>query len=193
MSAEGSGRGHARAECKLRNVARKTAHELKEFAAVFVYFAVILAGFNVYERLVLSEHAVDYVGVGISLGEALVLAKVVLLAESTGIGERFRDRPLIVPTLYKSLALCFAVLVVMGLEHFLKGLIHGQSPAAVWAALRKGGWKQPVARAVLVAVALVPFCALREVGRQLMGGDAPLRELFVRRPRGPKSGAPAPA
>jgi hypothetical protein len=171
-------------------VARKTAHEVEELAAVSAYFAVILVGFNVYERLVLSEYAVDYAQVGVSLVEALVLAKVVLLADAVGLGERYRDRPLIVPTLYKSLVLCLAVLVVVALEHFVKGLIRGQSPAVVWSAIRRGGWKEPAARVVMIVVALIPFCALREIGRQLAGDDEPLRRLFIRKPGQPRGGAP---
>jgi hypothetical protein len=177
----------------MRRVAQRTVHELKEFAAIFVYFAVILVGFNVYERLVLSEYAIDYFQIGASVVEALVLAKVVLLAEAAGLGGRFRDRPLIVPTLCETLALCVAVLVVMGLERFVKGLVHGQSPAVVWSGIRRGGWKEPVARAVMIVVALIPFCALREVGRRLMGDDQPLAQLFVRKPGAPKGGAPVSA
>jgi hypothetical protein len=141
---------------------KKAAHEIGEFARLFAYFAVVLVGFGVYRRLLLSRSAVDYPELGASVVGAMVLAKVVLLGDSLGLGKRLGARSPVVRTLCKSALYGVAVFVVVAIEHLLTGLFHGQSPADVWREVQRSGWQELAARAVLVFTSFVPFFALHE-------------------------------
>jgi hypothetical protein len=176
-------------------VLKKAAHEIREFAVLFAYFAVVLGGFAVYQRLLLSSHAIDCPDLGASAVAALVLAKVVLIGEGVGLGERFADRSLFVRSAYKSVLYSVAVFVVVALERLVSSFLHGQSPANLWSELRSGSWHELVARAAIVLVSFLPLFALRETLRelkQLLGSDETVSQLFLRMPARPEGGS-APA
>ena len=73
---------------------------------IFSYLAILFLVFKFYTRLVLSEYKIDYFEYGLTLLKALALAKIILTAEALRFGERFRERPLIVPTLYSTVVFC---------------------------------------------------------------------------------------
>ena len=153
--------------------------EMKTVAVVSVYLALFLCAVTTCRKLVLAEYRIGYFHYGYSLIEALVLAKVIVFGSVLGLGERFRDRPLIVPTLYKTL--CFGVLVLAFsvLEHLIDGWWHGETAgAAVEAILRQGQWEM-LTRVLLVILAFVPMFAVWETGRVL--GEGKLFELFFKR------------
>ena len=152
--------------------------EMKKVAVVSVYLALFLCAVTTCRKLVLAEYRIGYFHYGYSLIEALVLAKVIVFGSVLGLGERFRDRPLIVPTLHKTL--CFGVLVLAFsvLEHLIDGWLHGETTgAAVEAILRQGQWE--MLTRVLVILAFVPLFAVWETGRVL--GEGKLFELFFKR------------
>ena len=82
---------------------KKIKYEMKEFVMVFLYLAILIGSFNAYKWLLMAEYHVGYFVYGYTLFEALVLAKVIIVGESLGIGERFSNQPLIFSTLYKTL------------------------------------------------------------------------------------------
>jgi hypothetical protein len=86
---------------------QKLSREMREFVIIFLYLGLLMGAFNTYRWLLLAEYHVGYFVYGYSLVEALVLAKVIIIGESLGIGERFADRPLIVPTHYKTMLFAF--------------------------------------------------------------------------------------
>ena len=109
----------------------------------------------------------------------MVLAKIVLTAEALRIGERFRDRPLIVPTLYGTVVFCAFVLVFEVLEHLISGVFRGKGPAEVFTELLAKGWPQLAGMMLVVFVAFLPFFAFRETERAL--GEGKLKDLFIKR------------
>ena len=116
--------------------------ELKTAAVVSVYLALFLSAVTTYRRLLLAEYQIGYFHYGYALIEALVLAKVIVFGSALGLGERFRDRPLIVPTLYKTLYFGVLVLAFSVLEHLINSWWHGETAgAAVEAILRKAHGK----------------------------------------------------
>jgi len=73
--------------------------------------------------LVLAEYQITYVRYGLSVLEALVLAKVILIGDVLRLGRRFEDKPLIVPTLYKTVVFTLWVAAFSFLEHTIEGLL----------------------------------------------------------------------
>src|SRR5262249_9630541 len=81
---------------------QKVVHELRQLVTIFVYLSVFFLGFKLYTRLILAEYRINYFENGLSLLNSLALAKVILTGEALRLGERYRDRPLILPTFYKT-------------------------------------------------------------------------------------------
>jgi len=158
--------------------------ETKTMMFLFGYLAWLFVAFTTYRRLILAEYEISYFEYGASLIEALLLAKVITIGRFLRIGERFRNRALIVPTVYK--ALCFGVFAIafFVLEHVLDGWWHGKTTALILdEMIAQSAW-EIMARVLVLFVALVPLFAVWETGRAL--GQADLFDLFFRRNAGGK-------
>src|SRR5215471_13796117 len=119
---------------------QKLAHEGRRLMMIFLYFAIFFLVFRTYNRLVLSQYEIDYFDDGLTVLKALVLAKIVLTAEALRFGERFREHPLIIPTLYSTLVFCAFALVFEVLQHLIIGMCRGRSPSEVISELLDKGW-----------------------------------------------------
>lgn len=157
----------------------KFISELRRLVGIFIYFACFFFVFRLYTRLILSEYEVDYVEYGLTLVKALVLAKIILTADALRLGERFRERPLIVPTLYNTIVFVLFASVIEVLEHFSVGLtFERKSAAQLLAEVQEQGWPHIAAMVLVVFVAFIPFFAFRELERVL--GPGKVRDLFVK-------------
>jgi hypothetical protein len=165
--------------------------ELKKTFVVFVYLAVFLVAFTTYRRLLLAEYRIPFFHYGYSLVEALVLAKVIVLGSVLRIGERFRNRPLIVPTLVKTLGFSVLVLVFSFLEHLVVGWLHGKATGVIFNEFLDQGTWEILAQSFVKFLAILPLIAVGEVDRVL--GEGKLFELFFRRGAGQPDTASEPA
>lgn len=157
---------------------KKIRHEMKQFVVVSLYLAILIGAFNTYRWLLMAEYHVGYFVYGYTLIEALVLAKVIIVGESLGIGDRFSNKPLIFPTLYKTLLFALCVLAFGILEHIIKGFLHSNDLAEVFQEVIRGRY-EILARMLIMFVALIPFFAFREAEQALK--EVNLFELFFRR------------
>ena len=166
--------GHAHASAK-----EKALEEFKAYWIITLYLALFLGALTVYRRLVLAEFGVAYLHYGFALIEALIIAKIILIGKAFGLGRRFDDAPLFVPTLYKS-ALFGGLVFLFGiLEHVVEGLYHRKDWAAILHGLAELGIYELVARAIMLIIAFIPFFAFWEIGRVL--GPHKLSALFFSR------------
>ncbi len=158
---------------------QKLLHELVNYWLIVLYMALFFSVFTTYRRLLLAHYEIDYAEYGISVIRALVLAKVVLVAEGLRLGRGFEDKPLVIPTLYKTVlfTVCLAVFVVV--EELVRGLLHGNGLAAAVDEVRGELHLELLARALVVFFAFIPFFAVREMGRVL--GKGTIARLFFQR------------
>jgi hypothetical protein len=156
----------------------RLAHELRRLLAIFLYLAVFFLVLRLYTKLVLQEYRLNYVAEGLTLLKALALAKIILTGEALRLGERLRDRPLIVPTVYKTLLFSTFALIFEILEHLILGWVHGKGPGEVVTELLEHGWAHVFAHTLVVFVAFLPFFAFRETERAL--GEGTVRDLFLK-------------
>ncbi len=163
---------HAKAGLK-----QKLSREMKQFVIVFLYLGLLIGTFNTYRWLLMAEYHVGYFVYGYGLIEALVLAKIIIIGESLGIGERFSNRPLIFPTLYKTMLFALCALVFSILEHLITGFLHGQDLSGIIQETIKGRYEL-LARMLIMFVAFIPFFAFGEAMRAL--GEVKLFDLFFR-------------
>jgi hypothetical protein len=106
----------------------------------------------------------------------LVLGKIVLIGDSLHLAERFKDRALIYPILFRSAV--FAVLLVSFniLEETVLGMFHGRTMAQSIPQIGGGGLEGKALVMVMIFAALIPLFALTEARRVL--GDAEFHSLF---------------
>lgn len=80
---------------------QKILNGLKTYWVNVLYITLFFSIFTNYRRLMLAHYQITYKDYGISVVKALVLAKVIMVAEHLRLGRGFENKPLIVPTLYK--------------------------------------------------------------------------------------------
>jgi hypothetical protein len=153
--------------------------ELKEFIIIAVYLYVYFAALIYFKASILRAHGVDFAPVGIAAVKALICAKFVLLGRIFHVGERFKELPLIWPTLHQSFAFMVLLLVLNALEELVVGLIHHRALADIVANIDGGTFDQIVATSFLGMLILVPFFAFRSLGELL--GERNLVRVFTER------------
>src|SRR5882672_7851084 len=90
---------------------QKLVREIRRLLLIAAYLACFFLVFRLYTHLILADYGINYFEYGLTLIKALVLAKIILTAEALHIGEKFRGQPLIVPTIYNTLAFASFTLV----------------------------------------------------------------------------------
>jgi hypothetical protein len=159
---------------------QKIIHELRQLLGIFLYLAVFFIVLRTYTHLILAEHQIIYAAYGLTLLKALALAKIILTGETLHLGGRFRERPLIIPTLYNTVVFSTFALAFEVVEHFILGLIRGKDFAEIFAELLDKGWPHLIAVTLVIFVAFLPFFAFRATEHAL--GEGKLKELFFTRP-----------
>ena len=172
---------------KTEALAKKVGHELIEYGFNVVYLALVFATITTYRRLLLSAYEIDYTDYWIPVIEALILGKVISIGSVFHLGRSLEDRPLIYPTLYKTVAFTLLVAVFKVAEHAIKGLVTGAGVAAGIAEYAAKGWEVILANGLILFVALIAFFAMKELGRVL--GREKIAHLFFR-PRSEGGAAP---
>lgn len=153
-------------------VKERVISEARQFFAVFAYVWLLLAVFDLYRSVVLSDaNIVQHQSFAIL--KALAFAKILFVAEEMGLGERFKDKPLIWPMLFKSAL--FAVLL-MTFNLLEKAIEHKFWPHAAGDEINMISLKTVLSVGFVMFVALIPFFGLRELGKVL--GASQIYELF---------------
>ena len=165
---------------------RRILSEMIEYYFDFLYLAFFLVAFAWYRRLVLAEYDITYLGYGIPLVEAAVLAKVIMIGDLVPMGRGFQRQPLIIPTVFRSVLFSFYVLIFSLVEHTLIGLLHGKGWLAGVLEMESKGRYELLAQCVIIFGAFVPFFAFKEL-EKVLGKDR-LRSLFWRNPDAASAG-----
>jgi hypothetical protein len=158
---------------------QKLISETKKYIGVATFLFFFFEAFSTYRRLILAQYQIDYFEFGYSLIEALILAKVVLIGDMLHIGERFRDHPLIIPTIYKTLCFSLFVLLFSVMEHIVSGFIHRMSIAEIVHEVESAGRAEILAKVLVMFIAFIPMFAIWELGAAVAEGR--LFEMFFQR------------
>lgn len=164
------------------NLIPKAIREFKRLIAIVLYLWVVFGLYVLDETVILGKRHIDFSAHGFAIVNALVLAKVLLVAEDFGFASRFRDRPLIFPILYKALAFSILFIVSHIGESVLLGVWRGKSVAESIPQIGGGTSVGFLCVIGIMFVSLVPFFAFREVGR-VIGEDKLWGLVFKGRPK----------
>ncbi len=158
---------------------QKIFHELMEYWIIFLYLAIFFGVFTNYRRLILAHYQISYEAYGFSIVKALVLAKVILVAEDLRLGQRFENRPLIVPTIYKAFLFTICVVLFSVIESVVGSFIHGKDLMGVLDDLVSQFNYERLAGALVIFFAFIPFFAVKELEQVL--GEGMIPKLFFQR------------
>ena len=107
----------------------KAVEEFKAMLALAAYLYICFLAVILFKSAVLREAGIHSAIWGVAAIKALILAKFLLLGRMLHVGTRFRDKPLIWPTLYHALMFLIVLLVLTALEELIVGFIHGRAIA----------------------------------------------------------------
>ena len=158
---------------------QKLIRELVEYGINVAYLFLFFGVFIIYQRLILAQYHISYEEYGLTLIKALVLGKVIMIGDMLRLGRRLEHKPLIYPTLYKTVVFTVWVFLFSILETTVRGLLHGKGFAGGLEELLGGRQYELLAHCLIVFLAFIPFFAFRELERCL--GEGRIGELFVGR------------
>lgn len=174
-------------DSKTRRIAASVAHELRQFLVMFVYLWVLLLMFKLNQLLILEKEGMSLALHGLTIVNALMLAKVMVLYEHFDVSHFLRDRPLIYPVLFESLLLTVLFIVFHIAEHVVIGMIGGETLRQSIPIIGKGGIAALLCVACILFFSLMPFFAFKHLTRVL--GAQNVKALFFgeRAPRTSKA------
>ena len=164
---------------KLSRIKEKSIAEGMKLFWIFIYLWVLLGLFTVHRSIVLSEPDLIY-HQGFALINAWLLAKVMLTAEMFHVADNLKDRPLIYPIVFKSGVYSIILLCFYFLEETFLGMWQGKTFAESLPSIGGGTLNGTLVVGVIMFFVLMPFFALRELGRDI-GENNLYEQFFVRR------------
>ena len=159
--------------------------EVIKFLAIDFYLWVMFGVFALHESVVSAKDHIEYHFYGFALVNALILGKVMLVAEDLHFADWFKDRPLIYPILCRAVAFAILFLVFEIVEEVIVGVLKGKSIGESIPSFVSEGLSGVLFWGIILAIALIPFFAFRAVGRAI--GERELHSLMFT--GGPKAAA----
>ena len=162
-----------------KSLREKIFHEMVEYWINVCYLTLVFAAFTQYRRFLLAAYHITYTNYWVALIEALILAKVIMIGDVLRLGRGLEQKPLIYPTIYKTVVFTLFVAVFTLGEHAIKGLWQGKGLTGGLVDFFGKGSHELLANCMVVFVAFIPFFGVKELGRVL--GEEKIRALFFRR------------
>ena len=164
---------------KRTGLKKKIFREVKEYWLIVFYMGFFFAVFTTYRRLILAQYGISYEDYGISVVKALVFAKIVVVVEQLHLGrDFFKDKPLIVPTLLKTVLFVVCTFLFSVIESMIRSFIHDRAAVETIREVMSKFNYEWLASALVVFFFFLPFCALREL-RTIMG-EGMIGKLFLK-------------
>ena len=170
---------------KQARLAKLGAFALHEFRMVLPPTLFFLVGFNLIlftKRLILAQHMIEFAGFFIATMGALIVGKVVLVADKMPYLRRFDHAPLARPILFKTVVYTVLVFVARLLESFVHYLTEGGhlgGGAFFQHVLGEFSWSQFAATQMWIFVLFLIYVTASELNALV--GDGELFKIFFTR------------
>jgi hypothetical protein len=163
-----------------RSLKQKALEEARRMLVITAYLWVLFSVFEVHRVAVLrGQHLPTSYRIGFSLINALILAKVILVADALHAGKRRAGTTMFAAVMFKSGILAIILVCFNVVEDVLVGLFRGKTLAESVPEVAGGGLEGQLLVGLMIFVVLIPFCAFEEL-RRAIGQDA-LNDLVFRR------------
>ena len=164
---------------KTSHLKEKAKEELRLLVVIWLYLTVTFVSFLTYRRLVSRELGVTSFHYGFAVIEALIVAKVILIGRGLGVARRASGAAFGWAVLRASVVYALLVGAFTVLEHVIESLIHGKGVRGGIDEMLGNGIYEILGRTLMLFVALIPFFAFWELGRQL--GETSVYDLLFRK------------
>jgi hypothetical protein len=152
-------------------IAHLIKHELREMILPLVFFLFAFHFLVLLRSLMLMEYGVRISAISNATISALIVAKVILIADVLPIINRFPGKPLIYNVVWKTLIYFFVAFIVHYLEHLVPlWWSAGSLSSANKHMLEKTIWPHFWAIQLCLVVLFAVFCAVRELSTALGKG-----------------------
>ncbi len=155
---------------------QKLFEEMRSLGLLTVFLVFFFCAFTTYRKLIIGDQSVNYINYAYNIVQSLLLAKIILLGQFLKLGERFLDKPLIIPALYKTLVFCVFVFVFSVAEHFIKGILTGKNIEMVFNEFASASVNEILGRFLIYFPVFLFLFGYIELGRVL--GKDKLFALF---------------
>ena len=163
-----------------RAIRSKLAEEFRAMAALAAYLYVCFAAVTLFKSAILREAGIHYEIWGLAAIKALIMAKFMLVGRMLHVGMRYQNKPLIWPTLYRSLMYLIVLLILTTLEELIVGFIHGRAVADSLTHVVGPNLFQGLAFCLIMFLILVPYSAFTALS-EVLGERETIRLFFVSR------------
>lgn len=153
-----------------------------EFALYLIYtfyLFILFSAFLLYTRILLNNYTDIHIRFGYSLFEACILAKVVLIGQHFKIGEKFTDKPLIIPILYKAAIFSLFLFILDYAEHLILGYFEGHQINYLFQQMITHAIYLKLAKAIVMFYIFILFFACIAINNRL-GNNKLFTLFFVR-------------
>lgn len=166
----------------------RAKHEIKHLGLVTLYFFVCFGLVLTLKKLFLAAYEIDFYALSVAVIGALVVAKVVVILDSTRAGTRLDVRyPLVLGAMYKTLCYSAATFLVMSGERVLHAYREGGAARAAIADVWRGRNRNDIlARVICIGVTFALYHLYRGIDRRL--GQGTLWRTILSRGNDPRAG-----
>ncbi len=171
--------GGAAAAGKKGGLKERAIDELKAYAIITLYLWVLFVLFASYKRLLMHENGISAWNQGFAIVNALVFAKVILIAEALSLGEGHKGRTLLSVALRKSFLFTIILILFHIAEEGVRAWFKDLPLSTALTDFGGGLWLGLATYAAIFFVALIPFFTVQEIAKAI-GGDALWALLFNR-------------
>lgn len=166
------------------NLKTRAKEQIRDFALMFLYLWVVFGTMTLHELIILSQHQINYVAHGLAIVNALVFAKVMLVAQDFNLGHRLHDQPMVYAVIFKSILFAVALICFHIAEHILIGIWKGTPIAESISEVGANRLAVIVSLGIISTIALAPFFVLSELNRVI--GRENFWALFFHRRSAPE-------
>ncbi len=163
------------------NLKTRAMDQIKRFVVITLYLWVLFGLYDLIRTLAMEQAHVNFQEQGLAIVNALILAKVMLIAEDLKVGSRFKGRPLIYSVLWQSAAFSVVLICFHIVEDAAIAWLDGKPLADALAAFGRGDLTGVLTVGAMLFVTLIPFFMFEEIGRVL--GQDKLWHLLLARDR----------
>ncbi len=160
-----------------KSLRARAYEELRKFLIIFAYLWLVFFVFLVHEWAVLASNHISFRFYGLATLNALILSKIMLIAEGLRFADGLKDKPLAYPIAFKSIAFSVLLMVSYIVEEIAVGLFHGKSIAESFPQVGGGGFAGVLTVGAIMCIALVPFFSFKEIARVV--GEIEFRTLML--------------
>ncbi|MEE4236517.1 MAG: GYF domain-containing protein [Anderseniella sp.] len=152
---------HALTDSKHATIKNKIYHELVSYSAITGYLWIVLFMLWLHEIIILDQHGIAGNEHQSLIVNALILGKVILIAEVLRLGTKIKFNLPIISIIVRSLLFAIALMCFHLLEHAALALWHGES--ALSAMTDMSHLQQNILVVSIMTVALMPYHAFKAI------------------------------